>query len=228
MKFKITKKGLWAVTHFGMIGAGLALPSALVATMILQKEVADPIVISSAVNMADWTKIGSLCDNKKHKGPDAIPHDLAGISEHGDRYCDQINSAVIGGISYLRKIDYDAYVITHEGIVKGGLDNTKLIPLFTDIKNSENGWRKQISFGVLSIVSVILLLLYGNYIYLPQRTRKAADEKHAEIMGKMEGTKVDIDKDTLIKKIRVNALQLKINNGSITDKEIKELEKLVK
>jgi len=215
-KIKITKKGLWAVTHFGMIGAGLAVPVATSIAMVIPAD--NPYhKITSTLDVKKYLSkwIDTICTTKKHIGDG--PAESHHIFDNFKKCLDSKDKQIVTTTSedYIYNM-----VITERAKQKMFAESDERV---WEVWPIEKYWL----FG-FSIASIILLLLYGNIFYLPQRTRRAVDEKHAEVLGKIEGTKVDVDKDLLIKKIRINALQLKINNGSITDKEIKELEKLVK
>jgi len=251
--------------HFSMIGASLALPATLIATLALKDSsgiirptkvqvtaLPDVVHLKPAMDIIEWTEAGLLCVKPEHK---TEKHELGKVGTAVKNYCymfynDGNLMLPVTNDEYLNykksyndtkvKSDANADKVYAEALIayNDDLKNANEVYDAADkvydaevadapslYSNLETG---KIALPIFSLLSILILLLYGNFIYLPQRTRKAANEKHAEVLGKIEGTKVDVDKDVLIKKIRINALQLKINNGSITDKEIKELEKLVK
>ncbi len=215
----------------------------------------DVVHLKPAMLITEWTEVGLICDNPKHiTGEEKHYLMLKGEDTVFSAIC-YMNQGLTNPIP-VSKYEHKNYVVAYN-ITKGTVDANAdkvyaeaLIAYNDDLKNANEVYDAadkvydaevadapslysnletgKIALPIFSLLSILILLLYGNFIYLPQRTRKAANEKHAEVLGKIEGTKVDVDKDVLIKKIRINALQLKINNGSITDKEIKELEKLVK
>jgi hypothetical protein len=65
-------------------------------------------------------------------------------------------------------------------------------------------------------------------VYTPYVRRR----NHAELLAATErnngSTTSNITDEHLIKTMRIKALEVKVNNKTITDKEVKELEKLLK
>ena len=78
----------------------------------------------------------------------------------------------------------------------------------------------------LSFVSLGVLIIYVKLVYMPYLARR----NHAEILKATQenNSHSNISDELLVKTVRIKALEVKVKNKDITDKELKELERLLK
>ena len=138
------------------------------------------------------------------------------ITINGNLNSSNNNNAIFNIVENLNKINNKTKTINA---------NIEATPVPSNLMSMESGKIWLIAAGIISLA---VLVLYIKMVYTPYVRRR----NHAELLAATErnngSTTSNITDEHLIKTMRIKALEVKVNNKTITDKEVKELEKLLK